>query len=363
MRFRFVDGLRGFAAVWVMVFHLHDIGEVGEVFVAGWPQVARWLAGIGHLGVDIFFVISGFVMAYALRGDEVSGRFMARFVARRSLRLDPPYWAVIGVLLLEGLGWRLWLGEGHGGLPSAGRLLAHLLYLQVVLGYDQMLAVFWTLCREFQFYLVFVLMLWGARSPHLRGGWRLWGFGVATVVALGWAVGVFQENVWQGLFFPQWYMFLLGAWTWWVAAGKAPRWWLGVLWGVLAVEALRGGGVHVALTLATSVALFLAMGKPTRMGGWLGGKGWQYTGKISYSLYLIHPVVGSWLGVLGERVGAQHAAWSAWLWMLGMWGACFGAAHALWWGVERPSIRWAQQVKLRRDASLNHTARGADEAS
>lgn len=350
MRFRFVDGLRGLAAVWVMVFHLHDRGAIGEAFVSWWPWVLRWLAGIGYMGVDIFFVISGFVMAYALRDDRVSAPFAGRFVVRRSLRLDPPYWAVIGILLLEGIGWRLWSGPEHGGLPSLGRLLAHLVYMQTVLGYDQMLAVFWTLCREFQFYLVFVGILWVARSPHLAGedgqGRRLLvSFGGATVLALGWAVGVFEENVWQGLFFPQWYMFLMGAWTWWVSARRAPGWVLGGVWAAVAVGVWVGDGSHAALALMTSVGLWLAVREPKRMGAWLGRQVWQYLGKISYSLYLIHPLIGSWFCGLGEVLGVQGTVWGATLWMLGVFGLCVGAAHGLWWLVERPSLRWAQQLR------------------
>ncbi len=88
-RLPFIDGLRALAVVAVMVYHLDP----------------RWLPG-GFVGVDVFFVISGFVVTASLagHGHEHLGRFLAGFYARRLARLMP---ALVLMLLLTTLAYVL----------------------------------------------------------------------------------------------------------------------------------------------------------------------------------------------------------------------------------------------------------------
>jgi peptidoglycan/LPS O-acetylase OafA/YrhL len=98
-RFAFVDALRGIAALAVAVFHLS--GGASKQFFSRLPG---WVtAGIewgGHLGVVVFFVISGFVMAYSLKEARPTVAFLSRFLVRRLVRLAPPYWASILLILI-----------------------------------------------------------------------------------------------------------------------------------------------------------------------------------------------------------------------------------------------------------------------
>ena len=57
--------------------------------------VLDWLCEQGHLGVEVFFVLSGFVITHALRPLRMCPSVVGRFVLRRSIRLDPAYWAVL----------------------------------------------------------------------------------------------------------------------------------------------------------------------------------------------------------------------------------------------------------------------------
>jgi len=175
-RFKTVDGLRGIAALAVVCYHLN--GAILETYGKWLPGPAAWLLSHGYLGVDIFFVISGFVIAYSVRNAERSLGFLGRFAVRRSIRLDPPYWAAILVeiaVLWAGLRW----GLAEAPLPSVRQFLSHFLYLQNILGYGDIINIFWTLCFEIQFYLGLVLLLlvhrrielhFGARSARLLGG-------------------------------------------------------------------------------------------------------------------------------------------------------------------------------------------------
>ena len=113
-RFGFIDNLRGLAAIWVVLIHLVPWKSDAAQSVALGPicWLLAWPAEYGRQGVTIFFVISGFVIARSLRRGRVTPRFFGNFVLRRSIRLDPPYWVSIALMLavqagLAMLGWRM----------------------------------------------------------------------------------------------------------------------------------------------------------------------------------------------------------------------------------------------------------------
>src|SRR3712207_5527361 len=98
-RFSFIDGLRGLAALSLVIYHAAVAGPVTELLAA----LPRWVAwSIEHsagIRVAVFFVLSGFVIAYSLDGKAVTMHMVGRFALRRSLRLDPPYWAAIALTI------------------------------------------------------------------------------------------------------------------------------------------------------------------------------------------------------------------------------------------------------------------------
>src|ERR1700704_4918895 len=82
-----LDGLRGLAAFSVCWYHL-----TGFSFFDPWLRAS----GIhGSLGVEVFFVISGFIIPFALYRGKYRVRNFGRFLAKRVTRLDPPYFATI----------------------------------------------------------------------------------------------------------------------------------------------------------------------------------------------------------------------------------------------------------------------------
>src|SRR5262245_59986169 len=153
-RFLLIDGLRGIAAISVVMFHL-DLAITRSS--PGWtPALIHALLREGFLGVDIFFVISGFVIAYSVRNGDYTPGYLLRFWFRRSIRLDPPYWFAIAaeiILIIAGLRF---LPELHTPIPTAQNVVAHVFYAQNFYGYDNILTIFWTLCYEVQFYLFLV---------------------------------------------------------------------------------------------------------------------------------------------------------------------------------------------------------------
>jgi peptidoglycan/LPS O-acetylase OafA/YrhL len=328
-RLLFLDGLRGLAAVMVLGFHFYLGNPAHEMLAQVLPG---WLGSTlehGYLGVEVFFVISGFVVAYSVRSKIITPAAIVEFMGQRSCRLAPPYWVAI-LLTVTSLMVSNWIFRDRTALiPSVENVLAHGLYLQGLLEMEQILPVFWTLCLEVQFYGVFiVLAYWGIKQDTNR-------LILATVFAFVSLVtscftGVAPEA--SGWFLPYWYMFFCGV----LVERSAGQAW--VLWGYLGVVLLVSGifqDVHGLMVGVTGGVIYGAM-VLNKMEHWLR-QGWiQYLGRISYSLYLVHLIVGTRILNLGYRVHVSDIMASVWF-VLAI-AASLVAAHVMYVYVEQPSI-------------------------
>jgi peptidoglycan/LPS O-acetylase OafA/YrhL len=91
-----LDGLRGFAVLLVMIFHI----VLGYPFEAGDKAFLYKLAGVGWSGVDLFFVLSGFLITGILLDNKGSTNFFKAFFGRRVLRIFPLYYGVLIVVFV-----------------------------------------------------------------------------------------------------------------------------------------------------------------------------------------------------------------------------------------------------------------------
>jgi len=137
--------LRAFAALNVVLFHILEIGlEQGF----GIPTL-EFLRGWGANGVDIFFVLSGFIMMYIA---ERRPRRPAAFLYSRAIRIIPIYW----VLTLLGCAAVIVAGDFRGNPVSAEAIIASFLFVTRWTTLDMpILYVGWTLEWEMLFYLIF----------------------------------------------------------------------------------------------------------------------------------------------------------------------------------------------------------------
>src|SRR5215831_12084637 len=148
---RSIQVLRAVAALMVFGGHLGaEIGQNSIVAVPGW-------SGIGAAGVDLFFVISGFIMVYVSR--DLFGRPEAplQFLQRRLIRIVPLYWLVSGVLLAHAL-----LRYDAAALAAADLSPAHISASFLFIPWprpsgdiEPLLRPGWTLNYEMMFYLIF----------------------------------------------------------------------------------------------------------------------------------------------------------------------------------------------------------------
>lgn len=168
-----MDGLRFAAIGMVILFHLNGYLTAKSPIYRAAPPASDWLAQtalVGFRGVELFFVISGFILGLPFAARYLKGATpvnLRKYYLRRLTRLEPPY--IVAVLLL------FLLALIVDGKPSANfypHLAASLGYLHsLIFGtFSPAMGVAWSLEIEVQFYLLVPLLtlLFAIRSPMLR---------------------------------------------------------------------------------------------------------------------------------------------------------------------------------------------------
>lgn len=157
LRFHGLDTLRAAAILLVMLYHLNLMGMV--------PALVRPLAKVGWVGVDLFFVLSGFLIGSQLLKPYLAGAqpSLKDFYVRRAYRILPALFVVLALYLLLPL-WR----EAPG--PYAAWQYGTFTWNLLLLGYPEHRAFshIWSLCVEEHFYLCLpLLILLMMRKPSL----------------------------------------------------------------------------------------------------------------------------------------------------------------------------------------------------
>lgn len=350
-RFEFLDGLRGIAALMVTCLHFHTL--IVERTSAYFPVILEHFFKNGHFGVQIFFVLSGFVIAYSIKNETITSSFFMRFFVRRSLRLDPPYWMTL--IMLTGL---IYLGSfvsGHSSdyMPDFNTFTVNAFYLPGFLGTEYILPVAWTLCMEFQLYIFFVLMVTVIQQLNRWKGFDVFDYSspfgplllspvliVSLVEASGW-------NLWDsvpGLFVPYWYSFFCGTLVCWTLLGKVKSsyFWMSMM-GVVLCSAVELNA-DMAVTLATAF-MILIVARLDKLHQALRSPVFQYLGKVSYSLYLIHWPIGiKFMTFLLFVFGPGVEEFPSLALMLMALTATLVATHFFYRYVEYPSMQLCKRV-------------------
>ncbi|MCV7455659.1 acyltransferase [Micrococcus luteus] len=289
-RFRELDGLRGIAALAVVFSHYTGAHN------SHYPQdpAAFHDAAWGAAGVQLFFIISGFVIFMSARGASRP----SDFAISRAARLYPPYWIslVFAVVLL--------LLHPVPGFPFTwGQALVNLTMVQRWVGVDNVVDVYWTLAVEMQFYVIILILLYLTRC-RLSDRVVLWGSIAWSVIS--WGVVFFtaphvgsdpQRD-------PMWVKLLNNA----TVAEYAPLFVLGMAlyiarqtgrhrgWVAAAAVSAVGStfvmrGMPLALEVLVVVLLAVTVMLRERTSVLLLPP-IQWYGRISYSLYILHAIPG-----------------------------------------------------------------------
>lgn len=318
----------------------------------------------GWLGVYVFFVISGFVVALTLDRAEITPRFCGVYALRRSIRLDPCYWATMAIVIVMGL---IYIRQD---LPSWSQVLWNLTYLQNFVGVTNVSMGFWTLCLEFQFYLSFLaLMLVAGRLPGDR--FRNASAMLLPLVALSlylFSADVFharnpQVCLWDAYvsLLPNIIFFALGISAYWATNGRAPAWVFFAICLAAAVDSFYARPDPLIAAIATAIVLFVAS-KTNKMQSWGDARPLLFLGTISYSLYLVHFPIGR-LPILASRklFGIDTVPAPA----LVLVGASTGivAAWFMYRFIEKPSVEFSKRMKRFEASPKSAIAPSTDTAS
>lgn len=317
-----VEYLRGLAALGVAWFHLTNTFQ---------PGFARYSGNYGWLGVEIFFVISGFIVPYSISiaYPKYTLKDYKNFCVRRLLRLEPPY--VASILLVLFLAFASALAPGFRGQPlelSPGQIASHILYLVPFTPYSWLQPVYWTLAWEFAFYLTFGLIF--PLVDHRKSGRAFLAMSGALVLA-----------VWFSLVNERVLLFVLGITAYRLVATDRTE-----LRSLVLIFA--GSTVAIARTYPeiafVGIITAIAIGSLPRVQiGGVTGRFLESLGLISYSLYLVHVPIGGRVVNLGARF--VDGELQQLLLSLCALLTSIAAAWVFMRLVERPAITWARRFR------------------
>ncbi len=338
MRIDRLDALRGIAALVVVIQHAVE-QVMGRNALA--PGIERAMTTIfadsfnfGRFGIAMFFLISGFVIPFSLRGP----RPLWGFAVSRFFRLYPAYWL--------SLAFGLWVLALTGrDVPDLATILANASMFQAFVGRADIVPVYWTLALELLFY--------GACAALYGKGW----LGNARIIALAIGLLLVAALALSGLS-------LVGGRHWpanipfnlslmfmgtltrqaWLERDAAAQKRMPIMLAatMVALPLIQWGAcfgsqsayiqpIPFTTAYAAALVLFLLVLK----GNWQSGPLWLWLGSISYSVYLVH---GPWLQAMVTWFQPLSPA-TAPLFLAAVIVLTLGSAHLVYRLVERPCLR------------------------
>ena len=327
-----IDGLRAIAVTAVILFHGHILPIPG-----------------GFAGVDVFFVLSGFLITSILAEELDAGTFsLWQFYERRVRRIFPALFFVLGVTTV--LAWALLIPpqlEAYSKSLAAVVLFVSNFLFAAKTGYfspaleEAPLLHTWSLAVEEQFYLLFPLALAALHRRARR--WLPLALGLMAALSLALAIWGSKAEPQINFFFP-----LSRAWEL-LAGSTAAIWvrkrsvapneaWAGL--GLLAIlaslvlhsDATPYPGLATLLPVMGTVAVVLWAGQTTLVGRVLSTRAFVGVGLVSYSAYLWHQPIFALI-----RVTSLNAP--GWAVMAGGAVLAYGLAALTWAYVEQPFRR------------------------
>ena len=314
-----LTALRLFAALFVLLFHSRYFAE------GGWLEIPIYaLFSSGSLGVDIFFVLSGFVISYVYIGNLNFGSYLLH----RTARIYPIYLVttIAALIVISTLG-----GTGYTNFDNFD-ILMNLFMLQGWYG-ESVNFVSWTVSAEWSVYLMFPAIIWLTRAlPVNWVGILLPVFAYALLGGLAWAGLPGPINKCLFLFCSGVMLF-----KYWKEFGGFGSW-------------IRIAAILSVLAMISLEAWFSYFGHPLDQRylsvfaipivAW--GINWKTSnylllvgGRASYSIYLVHGVTYIVVRRCIE-IGVLDRVWGLPL----FWLLSIGIALATYHWIEQPARRW-----------------------
>ncbi len=342
-RLHFIDAIKAIASQLIVLHHLAFYGPMSDYAQTLSPGLFSWLSQHARIAVQAFLVLGGFLAAQALARDgHLTDKPLGQTLWRRYLKLAIPYFFALTLAIAAAAVARSLIAhESIPGAPSLAQVVAHLLLLQSVLGFDGLSAGVWYIAIDFQLYALLLIVLWLARQifPAARNA------GLVCVIALI-AVSLFHFN--RNPAWDNWAIYFFGAYgsgaiAYWGTRRNHVAWWALLIVAMAATALVIDFRSRILVALIVAVALglsrsfgFIASWPQTRLLGWLG--------QISYSVFLVHFPVCLIINAVFERF-PPHTPGIELAGILTAWFASIGAGAVMHRYVERRSQPAASSAK------------------
>jgi peptidoglycan/LPS O-acetylase OafA/YrhL len=316
--------LRGFAALLVVLFH----------FVLGSPDrfselpMLQNIASYGHLGVQVFFVISGFVIPYSMYLSKYEYPNFGKFIWKRLVRLEPPY--LVSILICLIIAYISTISPYYRGNPlrfSWQQLALHIGYLNAFFNYDWLNVVYWTLAIEFQYYILIAILF-----PIFM--WKTEYSFIIALLACAYLSFLFPE---KQFFFKHSPLFLFGIALFLFKVNKIS--FLHLSFFLLINIVFCFFSCDFTSTIFGLITFFIILFTCIKNNIFI------FLGSISYSLYLLHVPIGQRILNISENFVSNQAV------LAGVMIMCIAVmifiSWLFYWFVEKPSQAMSKRVVLK----------------
>lgn len=289
-RMPFIDALKAICCLLIVAHHLAIYGPMSDFAYPLMPGLLDWLREDGRIAVQMFFVITGFLVAKKLAPQSLAlDKNPIELIHRRYVRLITPYLAALTLAIAAAALARIWMQhESVPGAPNLLQLLAHIFLLHDLLNQEALSAGVWYVAIDFQLFALTILVLWTAhRIQNRYAGLKM--LNIILICSLTIASLFFfnRDRYWDETALYFFGAYGLGILTYWTSISARQVLWFTVLMALIFAALMIDFRSRIAV--AGSVALLLGLAhyfnalQSRHIPGYL-----TYLGRASYSIFLIH---------------------------------------------------------------------------
>lgn len=320
-----INTLRGIAALVVCLYHF--VCTTTDYIE---NQIILDIFSFGKKGVQIFFIISGIVIPLSMLKAKYSYKLFSKFISKRFIRIEPPYIAAVALGIIYAV-VRNYIPSSNqiDLIPNFKTVILHLGYLIPFFENTNWISpVFWTLSIEFQYYLILALLIPMIISDKKVLKW------IFTIIIL--ALSLFSN---QQAFFLYWSAYFgLGIFYILYKYEKYSLYEFIVIMILCStIVFFNQGLIDLTIGIGTLLVINYFPSFKSKIGNFLG--------KISYSLYLIHAIIGS--AIINYLSHIYKTPLSKLVVILIGLAISIISAYIFWLIIEKPSQKIAQKIKLK----------------